>query len=81
LLYSGLDVRNDSGERARDRRKLSLCTSTDGGATWSAFTPLCPGPSAYSDLARLPDGTLLCLYECGDSSPYDRLRLARHNPK
>jgi sialidase-1 len=33
-----------------------------------------PGPSAYSDLAVLPDGTLLCFYE-GE----DRLTVARFN--
>jgi len=26
------------------------------------------GPSAYSDLAVLPDGTMLCFYESGDPS-------------
>jgi sialidase-1 len=31
-----------------------------------------PGQSAYSDLAVLPDGTILCLYEGGD-----KLTLAR----
>ena len=47
-----------------------------------------PGPSAYSDLAVLPDGTILCFYERGrpgalrpgsrrEDWPYARLTLAR----
>jgi sialidase-1 len=35
------------------------------------------GPSAYSCLAALPDGTVLCLYEGGERSPYERISLAR----
>jgi sialidase-1 len=49
-----------------------------------------PGPSAYSDLAVLPDGTIVCFYERGrpgalrpgsrrDDWPYARLTLARFN--
>jgi sialidase-1 len=37
-----------------------------------------PGYSGYSDLAVLPDGTILCLYERGASRP-DFLTLARFN--
>ena len=36
-----------------------------------------PGPSAYSDLASLPDGTILCFYERGEKDPYEKLTLAR----
>ena len=47
-----------------------------------------PGPSAYSDLAVLPDGTILCFYESGTDMPvkqrkrdwaYANLTLARFN--
>ena len=39
-----------------------------------------PGPSAYCDLAVLPDGRLLCFYERGGADGrelYGRLSLAR----
>ncbi len=77
------------GER-RDRRNLTIKLSRDAGATWPVSRVLEPGPSAYSDLAVLPDGTLLCFYERGrpgalrpgsrrEDWPYARLTLARFN--
>jgi Domain of Unknown Function (DUF1080) len=38
-----------------------------------------PGPSAYSCLGRLPDGTILCLYEGGARNASESLKLARFN--
>lgn len=54
------------------RQNLSLCISNDDGKTWSAPKTLEAGSSAYSDLAVLPDGTLVCFYEADN-----RLKLAR----
>ena len=48
-----------------DRKRLSAKLSTDDCATWSVNRVIEEGPSGYSDLAMLPDGTILCLYECG----------------
>jgi sialidase-1 len=45
------------------RENLSIKISRDDGQTWPTSRTLEPGPSAYSDLAILPDGTILCLYE------------------
>lgn len=51
---------------SRDGRvALTLRASTDDGATWPRSWLLDPGPSAYSCLAVLADGTILCLYEAG----------------
>lgn len=68
----------------KDRRNLSLKVSLDSGATWPLTKTLEPGPSAYSDLAVLPDGTVFCFYERSreegpdaERSPYGRLTLAR----
>ncbi len=45
------------------RENLSIKLSRDDGRTWPVNKTLEPGASAYSDLAVLPDGTVLCLYE------------------
>jgi len=47
------------------RENLSIKLSRDDGKTWPVNRTLDAGPSAYSDLAVLPDGTVLCLYEKG----------------
>ena len=73
LLFSNphtLPLDKDGKEIPRGRGKrenLSIKLSRDGGRSWSAGKTLEPGPSAYSDLAVLPDGTILCLYEKGNS--------------
>lgn len=56
------------------RRNLSIKLSSDDGKTWPVSKTLESGPSAYSDLAALPDGSILCFYE-GDK----RLTAARFN--
>ncbi len=56
------------------RQNLSIKLSPDDGKTWPISTVLESGPSAYSDLAVLPSGTILCLYE-GDNT----MRCARFN--
>ncbi len=56
------------------RENLTIQLSRDDGRTWPAKRMLEPGPSAYSDLAVLADGTVLCLYERGED-----VRVARFN--
>jgi sialidase-1 len=74
----------------RDRQNLAVKLSHDDGRTWEATRTIESGPSAYSDLAVLPDGTILCFYESGRPGatrpnstrtdwPYARLTLARFN--
>jgi sialidase-1 len=66
------------------RKDVSLKVSWDGGRTWPVHRVLEHGPSAYSDLAVLPDGTVLCFYESGHPDvvvagrdwPYAVVRLA-----
>ncbi len=86
LLFSN----PDTTKRAhKDRLNVTVKLSADGGRTWPVSKVLQPGPSAYSDLAVLPDGTVLCFYESGDpESPrkngrpwaYSFLTLARFHP-
>lgn len=58
------------------RENLTVRAGLDEGATWPHARVLHPGPAAYSCLAETNDGTLLCLYERGDTHPYEELCLA-----
>ena len=63
-----------------DRKRLTVKCSADDGRTWPVSKVIEEGPSGYSALARLTDGTILCLYEADIVSGMcdDRyLRLAR----
>jgi sialidase-1 len=53
-------------EHASERRNLVVKMSCDDGATWPTRIVVDSGPSAYSTIARLRDGTLGVLYERGD---------------
>lgn len=50
---------------ACDRKRLAVKLSYDDGQTWPVSKVLEEGPAGYSDLAVLPDGKVLCFYECG----------------
>jgi sialidase-1 len=66
ILYSGPDGTN--------RSNGTIHLSLDDGATWPVKRVLQPGGFAYSVLARLPDGTIGCLFEPNDAK---RIMLAR----
>ncbi len=68
---------NPSTEKGR--KNLSIKLSRDDASTWAATRVLEPGPSAYSDLAVGPDGTIYCFYEAGKRGAYERLTLAKFN--
>ena len=68
------------------RLNLTIRVSADDGNTWSAGRSLHAGPSAYSCLTTLPDGSAACLYEAGDhpheaggKGPYEKITFARFN--
>ena len=64
----GLDKSGNELPAGRGKRQnLSIKLSRDDGKTWPISKTLEKGPSAYSDLAVLADGTVLCLYE-GDNT-------------
>ena len=69
LIYSNphtLKLDKDGKEVPEGRGKrenLCIKLSHDDGKTWPINKVLDPGKAAYSDLAVLPDGTVLCLYE------------------
>ena len=68
---AGKEISNGKGKR----ENLSIKLSRDDGKTWPVNRTLDPGPSAYSDLAVLQDGTDLCLYEARDDIQCARFNL------
>jgi sialidase-1 len=71
LFANPANLTNANGKeapgKARDRKNLSVKLSYDDGQTWPVSKTLEPGESAFSDLSALPDGTILCLYEAGNT--------------
>ncbi len=59
------------------RVNLTVRLSYDEGKTWPISKVIVPGPSAYSCLTVLKDGTIGLIYENGRTSPYERLTFAR----
>lgn len=57
------------------REKLSIQLSRDDGKSWPILKTIEAGPSAYSDLAVLPDGSIICLYEGLDTIVAARFNL------
>jgi sialidase-1 len=85
LLFSNPESTTRADGRntvSKDRRNLTVHLSYDEGGSWPVKRALEPGSSGYSDLAVLPDGAILCLYETGagpGSFPNRKLVLARFN--
>ena len=56
---------------------MSLALSFDEGATWPVRRVLNPGQSGYSDLAVLKDGSICCVFECGEVFYNEKISFAR----
>ncbi len=64
---------------SKDRINMTVRVSYDDASTWPLAKTIHEGPSAYSSLASLPDGRILCFYERGDRHAYEKLTIARFN--
>ena len=53
------------------RLNMKLRLSNDLGRTWTREFLLHKGPSAYSDITKLRNGNVGCLFEAGKNSPYE----------
>jgi sialidase-1 len=62
MLYS----KNESTE---GRENLVVRLSEDEGESWPVSKVVDKGPAWYSDMAVLPDNTILLMYETGKNSP------------
>ncbi|MCU0374289.1 MAG: glycoside hydrolase [Chitinophagaceae bacterium] len=56
---------------AKIRKQLTLKLSYNAGKTWLFEQILHSGPAAYSNLCRVNKNTLGCLYEGGNTNPYE----------
>ncbi len=72
LLFS-----NPSSTPEGERADLTVRLSPDGGKNWLLSRLLHAGPSGYSCLGVLPDGTYLCIYEGGKKKYSESIRIAR----
>jgi sialidase-1 len=63
--------------QAKARKEMTVRLSYDECQSWPVSKVLHAGPAAYSCLAGLSDGTILCLYERGEKQPYETIALAR----
>ncbi len=66
-----------SGPGGPGRTHLTVRLSYDEGKSWPVAKVLYPGPSAYSDLVVLPNGTIGCLYERGAKRAYEKISFGR----
>ena len=72
LLFVSPDnlVRADGKDsRSKDRVNLTVRLSYDEGGHWTVKRTIEPGATGYADLAVMPDGTILCLYEAVPALP------------
>ncbi len=66
-----------SNPASEKRENMTVRLSEDEGQTWPHSRTLWAGPSAYSCLAVLADGTILCVHEAGEKKPYEKVLLSR----
>ena len=59
------------------RENLSIKLSADSGKTWTAKRVLHGAPAAYSTVIVLRDGSIAVMYECGETSAYEKIVFAR----
>lgn len=66
-----------SGPGGPGRSHLTIRATYDEGKSWPFNRVLHAGPSAYSQLAVMPDGSVVCLFEAGAKSAYETIRCVR----
>lgn len=63
LVRAGKSVYFVNPDDPKARRNLTLRRSTDNGESWSTAAIIDSGKAGYADIAVLPKGDILCLYE------------------
>jgi sialidase-1 len=57
------------------RKNLTLLISTNEGKTWEKKVSIYSKKAAYNDLAILPNGNILCIFETGKLWPYSGIAI------
>ena len=65
--------------RGPSRSNLTVRMSRDEGNTWFGARTITGDLAGYSDLAVMPDGTILCVWEGGTQRYHDKISVARFN--
>lgn len=76
-LHKHRDLLLFTNAASTKRENLTLKVSADQGRTWATSRILHDGPAAYSTVLALRDGSVAVMYECGETSPYTRIRFVR----
>lgn len=66
-----------SGPGGPGRTHLTVRASYDEGKSWPVSRVLHNGPSAYSELSVMSNGTIVCLFEAGEKESYETIRCLR----
>jgi len=64
---------------SKGRENMMIKTSYDEGKTWRYGKVLYTGPSGYSSMTVLPDGSIGMLYETGEKYLLEKIAFARFN--
>ncbi len=65
-----------SNPASTKRERMTVRVSYDEGDTWPVNKLIHAGPAAYSSLVGLPDQTIGCLFECGQTNAYETISFA-----
>ena len=79
--FGSRDVLVFTNDASTRRENLTVRFSYDGGRTWPVARLINSGPSAYSTVIRLRDGSIAVLYERGKQRPYEQIVFARFKPE
>ena len=66
---------------SRKRIGVHAWISEDEGKTWPFAQKLWDGPSAYTAMARGPDGQVCALIECGKKNVYEQIAFVKFAPE
>lgn len=75
--HRGRDLLLFTNAASTRRENLTIKASADSGRTWTSGRTIHAGPSAYSTVISLRDGSIGVLYERGGESPYERITFVR----
>ena len=79
IADGGENVLLFTNPRGPSRSNLTIRLSRDDGRTWPVAKTTSSDLDGYSDLAVMPDTTILCIWEGGAQRYHDKIGAARFN--